>query len=69
MIGHRHRWHSQLGRLLDHIINPARPIESRKLGVQMKMDRLPPPAAARARQKSTTRKFLISVLGTRGLCG
>ena len=40
MLGDRDRRHLQLDRLIEQLVDPARAVEQRELGVQMKMDEL-----------------------------
>ena len=40
VLGDRHRRHLQRGRLIEQLVDPARAVEQRKLGVEMEMDEL-----------------------------
>jgi hypothetical protein len=40
MLRDRQRWHLQLDRFVEQLLNAARPVEERELSVQMKVDEL-----------------------------
>ena len=40
MLGDRNRRHLQLDRLIEHLVDPARAVEQRVFGVEVKMDEI-----------------------------